>query len=545
MTAELMPRSKAEHEDRRSRGVSTLVVLACVAGAFLFYSTLLFGGSLHAFDWQSHHFNYFDWVRIALREFGTIPLFMSDAWVTKNFLANAESPSLGPLVWLLLWVPTDVYLKLLIVLFTAAGLGGMLALLKDVGVNDPLAAPVAIAFAFGGFFVSHLSVGHPWAMGGLLLPGLLCLYRRAALGSFGALWLAAAVNALTILGGQHQPFIWQNLVILLFALAWALRVRSLFPLTRWALVVACTAGIGAVKLLPMLVEFADYDPTARVQGLPLGLAFSTLVTRGQHPGFLADGVRFDHGSGWWEYAFYIGPVACLYLVAGIAAARRCTGLLCIGCFFWLLAVEWPASFSWLDIWPWFEGLPIWRTQRGPSRFMVLALFSFAVVAALGMQRLWDLWGERRPHWATPAVWVLALLVAGDLFVESLPWQRAALGAPLQSQDHRPKPTRLTGTHGAVAELTEFEPNRLVYRAIAPRESRVKFPFRLKEGSREWRVDGLPAVSDQGKLAVDLPAGDREVVMIYRPEYFEVGAGTSVATLVVLGIATAWRSRSRS
>ena len=59
--------------------------------AVIFYATLLFGGSLHGYDWGSHHYNYFDWVRISLTDFHTLPLFMNDAWVTKNFLANAEN----------------------------------------------------------------------------------------------------------------------------------------------------------------------------------------------------------------------------------------------------------------------------------------------------------------------------------------------------------------------------------------------------------------------------------------------------------------------
>ena len=95
----------------------------------------------------------------------------------------------------------------------------------------------------------------------------------------------------------------------------------------------------------------------------------------------------------------------------------------------------------------------------------------------------------------------------------------------------------------MAELVEFAPNRLVYRVNAERESRVRFPFRLGEGTREWRVAGLPAVADRGKLAVELPPGKRDVVMVYRPALFHVGAGTSAATLALLGISAAWRKRS--
>ncbi|MGE4605603.1 MAG: hypothetical protein AAEJ52_02555, partial [Myxococcota bacterium] len=392
-------------------------VAACVLGSIIasigFYWILLFDGSLHGYDWGSHHFNYFDWVRVSLRDYGTLPLFMNDAWITKNFLANAEGPSFSPLIWLLLWMPTDLYLKLLIVLFTAAGIVGMLALLRDVGVELLVAVPAAMMFAFGGFFVSHLSIGHPWAMGGLVLPGLLCLYRRAALGSSRALWMAAALNASTILGGQHQPFIWQNILISLFALSWAIEVRSGFPLSRWGLFVLASVGLAAVKLLPMLAEFADYDTTMRMRGIPVAALIPTLLAPAQHPDFITTGVEFDHGSGWWEYAFYTGPFAVSFILIGVLAARRSWGLLLIGCFFLLLSVELPRSLHAFGLWQWLEGLPVWRTQRGPSRFLFLTLFCFLTVAAIGVQRMKDTWAGGR-RWVAPLLIAVSLCIEGDL-----------------------------------------------------------------------------------------------------------------------------------
>jgi hypothetical protein len=512
-----------------------LVVGLAIVAAALFYSTLLFDGSLHGYDWESHHYHYFDWVRISLTQFHTLPLFMNHAWITKNFLANAESPSLGPLVPLLLVLPTDIYLKLLVVAFTAAGLTGMFLLLRDLRVGREVAGLAAIVFAFNGFFVSHLAVGHHWAMGAQLLPGLLCLYRRAALGSGRALWLAAALNACTILGGQHQPFIWQNLLISLFALAWSLRVRALFPLGKLALLVLATAALGAVKLLPMLAEFADYAPTARVQGLPLRLVLATLIAGGQHPELAVPGVAYEHGSGWWEFAFYVGPVAFGCMVAGLICARRCWPMLAIGAFFFLLGVEWPAQLRWLDAWQWLEEFPVWRTQRGPSRFLFLVLFSCTVVSAIGLQRLWERDLARWPRALPALALALSALVAGDLYLESLPWQRAAVGEPLSSWDHRPRPLVVLRSEVATAELREFEPNRLVYRVRCARDQRIVFPFRYGKGAPEWRIDGLPAISQRGKLAVDVPSGERDIAMTYRPRYFHAGVTTSALALVGLAV----------
>ena len=54
-----------------------------------------------------------------------------------------------------------------------------------------------------------------------------------------------------------------------------------------------------------------------------------------------------------------------------------------------------------------------------------------------------------------------------------------------------------------------------------------------------------ATTDRGKLAVDLPAGERDIVMIYRPEYFYTGAALSAGTLMVLGGSVARRKFARS
>jgi hypothetical protein len=506
--------------------VRTVLLVASLsfAAAFLFHSILLFGGDLRGIDWASHHYHYFDWARVSLVEHHTLPLYMADAWVTPNFLGNAESPSLGPLAGLLLLLPTGAYIKLLIVLFTAVGLAGTFFLLRDLAVEPPIAVPIALVFALNGFFVSHLAAGHHWVMGALLLPLFVLWAQRALLGSDLCLGLAAALNAFTIMGGQHQPFIWQNLLFSLLVLLWALQRRAVFPLARWALLLLLSFGLGAVKLLPMLAEFADYAPTARIQGLPPGLLLWTLAKGGQHAGTVVPGVDYAHGAGWWEYAFYVGPLA-------LAA-------------FLFVALDWRAGPPWLDPWPLLRELPVWTTQRAPSRLLFAALFAFTVAAAVGLQLLWSRHGApgRRP--AVLVGVAATLLVGADLFIQSMPWQRGAVGEALASRDHRPRPLVVTTAAGARAELVDFAPNRLVYRVAAPAPARIVFPLRKGERGQQWRIADLPVRSERGKLAVDVPAGSRDIVMVYRPPLFCAGVATSATTLVLLGVVAGGRLRAR-
>jgi hypothetical protein len=511
---------------------------AALALAALFWSPLLLGGSLHGFDWGSHHFHYFDWVRISLREYAAVPLYMADAWVTPNFAANAEAPTLGPLAWLLLVLPTGAYVKLLVVVFTALGLLGGYVLLREQGVSRPAASFAAVCFAWGGFFAAHVSVGHHWAMGAHLLPGLVWLYRRAALGSGAALAGAALANAAVILGGQHQPFIWQNLFLGGFAALWALRARALFPLVTLCILWVAAAGLGAVKLAPLLLEFADYDPSARIPGLPAGSLLASLVGPGQGPETTSSRLVFAHGAGWWEYAFYLGLPALLLALAGCAAARSSWLLLVLAAAFAALALE-P-----LPLWQRLEGLPVLRSQRAPSRFLVLALFALVWAAAPGLERLRARAASRRPAATAWLAWALVVLVGADLWLAARPWQQAALGPPLASRDHRPQPLALA-SGAARARLLQFAPNRLVYRVEADAPARVVLPLRFGRRFAEWEAGPFRPQAAGEWLALEVPAGEHEVALAYRPPGFVPGLALSALSLLCLPALVRWRGLRRA
>ena len=533
MSFELAPRTRDAPPAPLPGPLVAAAAAASLAAAGLFWLPLCLGGALHAGDWSSHHFHYFDWVRTSLVGFGTLPLYMADAWVTPNFLANAESPSLGPLVWLLALLPTDAYIKLLIVVHTAVGLLGAFLLVHDLGGERLPAALVATSFAFGGFFVSHLAMGHPWAMGGMWLPLLLLLYRRAALGSDAALVGAAVVDAAALLSGQHQPFIWQNLLLAAFAALWALRARSLVPLARAALVALLAAGLCAVKLLPMLAEFKDYAPTARIMGLPPSLLLTSLAARAQDPGLAPAEIRYAHGAGWWEYAFYTGVPALACIAAGLVAARRVWPLVVPGLAFLALSLQWRAGSGASGPWSLLQDLPVWRTQRSPSRFLFLALFCLAVAAGPGLARLWRAANARFGAAANAAGLLLLAAVAGDLFSASLAWQRAAVGDPIASVDHRPRPLVVRLPAEAEARLSRFEPNQLAYEVSALRPALVVLPLRFGPRAVEWEAHPFAPVAHEGKLAIEVPAGRHEVALRYRPPWLREGLAVSAATGALL------------
>jgi hypothetical protein len=278
----------------------------------------------------------------------------------------------------------------------------------------------------------------------------------------------------------------------------------------------------------MLAEFAEYAPTKRIPGLPLGLLFTTLTARGQQPDFAPAGLAFTYGAGWWEYAFFVGPLALLCLVVGLAAARSGWSLLLLGAFFAWLAIAPPL----LDPWLLLREVPIWRTQRAPSRFLEVALFAFSVVAALGLARLFERAARRSRRLALCVTLGVTLLVGIDLHVESRAWQRAALGPPIAERDHRPQPIAFGSPAGTRVELSEFYPNRLVYRVRSPEAAQIAFPVRWGKTRAEWEVEGGPASNLLGRLAVAVPPGDSRITLTYRPAFLPAGLVFFTATVIV-------------
>ncbi|NNL64803.1 MAG: hypothetical protein HKP30_01040 [Myxococcales bacterium] len=512
-----------------------LLVVGALALAVLFQAGLLFGGWLNHFDWYIH-WHYYDWVRIGLQEHGQLPRFMLDAWHTPNFVANAQSPVLGPLVGLLAFLPTEVYVKGLVALLTAVGAAGAFALARDLGARPALAACATVLWTCGGYFAAHVAIGHHWSLGSYWLPWLFLALRHAAAGSRRAFLAAAAIEAVTLLEGQHHPFLWQNGLLGLWALFESIRVRGIAPLAALASAALAGALLAGVRLVPVLFEFADYAPEARIGGLPPSALLFSLLSRSQGPATAADfGVLYDHGSGWWEYTFYLGLPGLAFVAVGVwFAGRRFVPLLLAGAVAAFLSFDTtPFGF---DLWAWLQHVPVASSQRCPSRLFLLTLFVAIFSATVGWERLL----ARR---ALPARMIaiaftaLAVGMAADLVSASRGWQAAAVGPePQPSRPHRLRPPELAAPATGTVEELEISPNRLRYRVASDRPGFLVFGLRLAgEEQDAWFAEGLPRVATpEGALAVRVPAGSSEVVMRYRTPGLGAGIALSLASLLALG-----------
>jgi hypothetical protein len=518
--------------------------LASGALVALFFHPILARNPLAGFDWVMSA-SYYDWARTSFIEYGSLPLYMAGAAHSFNLIANPQSPVLGPLIWLLVFLPTGTYLKILLIGYATLGLTGMFALLREHGVSPEIAAFAGVVFTFNGFFVAHFAVGHPFALGAYLLPGLLLLFERAHRGSGGALWGAAAANVLVLLEGANHPFIWQNVLLLLLAAAWCLESRSLRPAWTWLRFLGLSLGLGAFKLLPMLAEFHSYAPAERNLGFPPAAALWSLVHQGQNAVTSYPGLAFQLGTGWWEYAFYLGVLPFVFVVAGLTAARRCWPLLLAGAFFLAISLDVRLGGMSLSAWTLIDDLPIWRTQRVPSRFLLVAVFAFLVAAASGIQRLLDQVRERRVLSAAlrGAVALTAILVFVDLRSQSEAWQQdSSQGQPV-SLDYRPPILLVPAAPGSRVRFSRFTPNRFAVEVRSAQTAHLVLAGERWIRKDNWRIEGGTMESVGERVGVRVAPGEHEVLFRYLPRFFPLGLTLSGLTLVA-GLLQAFGLRVR-
>lgn len=516
-----------------SRGFAWFAAtLASGAVVALFFHPLLARNPLAGFDWFMSG-TYYDWARTAFTEYGAFPLYMAGAPHSFNLIANPQSPVLSPLIGLLFFLPIGTYLKVLLVTYATLGLIGMVALLREHGAAPEIAALAGVVFAFNGFFVAHFAVGHPFVLGAYLLPALLLLFERARRGSAAALWGAAGVNILVLLEGANHPFLWQNVLLPLLATAWCLESRSLLPAWTWLRFLGLSLGLGAFKLLPLLAEFHAYAPVERSLGFPPAAALWSLTAHGQNVATSHPGIAFQVGTGWWEYAFYVGVLPCVFFAAALAAARRRWPLLLAGAFFLVISLDLRAGSMGLDPWTLIDDLPGWRTQRVPSRFLLVAIFAFLVAAAIGVQRMLDSVRERRLVHAAlrGAVALIAILVFVDLRSQSEPWQEDSSESQQVPLDHRPPIMLIPAAPASTARFSRFTPNRFAVAVRSPVTAHLVLAGERWIRRHNWRIAGGTMAPVGGRVAVRVGPGEHEVSFRYMPRFFGLGITVSALTLL--------------
>ncbi len=409
--------------DARPRGSRLHAVAAAavvLAGLLAIYGRLIFEGLvLSGYDVQTYFYPYWAYTAASLGD-GRLPLWNPHVFMGVPFLANPQAAVLYPLNWpLFLLDPARAIPAALMLHVALAGMGTLALVRVGLRLGWPAAATGAAAFAFSGFFAGQME--HINQISAAAWIPLLVLALELGIAGCKRWWLATPVIvALMILAGHPQT----AYMGLTFGLAWALvagarRIASgslrqraqgaLAGLVVWLGGVLGGAGLAAAQILPSLALSRE---GIRAGGLTFQEAISFSLPTGEAlPGLLP---TFLHLPSSTEFVAYVGIVGVTLAVLGVVHRWRepRVAFLVLAALVAILLALGPAT-------PLFSlahtAVPGMGLFRVPARWLLIAVFALALLAAYGIDTLATASRQpRKQRFQWLGAWLVVLAGLGGL-----------------------------------------------------------------------------------------------------------------------------------
>jgi hypothetical protein len=360
-----------------------LVILLFAAGAFHWILFLHYGDlGFKAHDWGKE-FIYYSLIKQSLGS-GQVPYHISLAFHgTPRFLALPET-NLSPQVLMLAFMGVGRFVLANTLILYSVGFLGCLLLRKRYGLSIVPFAVFFLVFNFNGHITAHLGVGHSMWAGYFFLP-LFFLFllelieeRPKRTTPFKLAFIMFAI----LLQGAFHIFVWcMTFVILVLIFNWRLLKPVLLSIVSAVLLSAFRLVPAMFALLGKKEKFIWSYPTIRD-------LFDALITiRQQTP----DRLMPWGTAGWWEYDVYIGIIALaaiVYLGIYLRFSKRQDledvrfGALDMPIFIMALF-----SLSYFHAFLTRIPLPLLRSERVATRFIIIPILLLLLFAAIRLERL--------------------------------------------------------------------------------------------------------------------------------------------------------------
>lgn len=509
-------------------------------------------------------------------------------------VANPQDSTFAPEFLLKLVYGVGPGRHLAYLLFFVLGMEGTYRLSRRLGASGLGAMLAGAVFATSGFFLDVLKLGWlnffsfelvPWVAWAFLC-GLSSMWHRV----LGGLFIAWMVVSGGLYSGPYTVLMLGALLVLTtgeIALGERRDDRPPWwsPMAAFATIGVVAALVCAVKLLPMMkIVFGFPRLWEGTEAQPLANILARLTTPAGHDG----------------QPGFVGSMLLVLALVGAAFDRNGARALAMSTFFFLLALGDFADYAPNML---LHKLPVMGQLRFPHRFVVMVALWACVGAAIGIGRIEDLvpaigralrdlvvlqpLGGPSPL-ARLAFGAVGALLAGkiawtvyegfrdeskldNVFVMDSPirreapfkqsrgnrwdaqvWAPASLGT-LQCFEETafPMSAKLAGNapaeeypldpDAATVQRVSWTPNVITLHVVAKANTTVVVN---QNWNAAWRSNIGSVRAADGLLAVDVPAGDHQVVLKYRDRSLQAGLVVSVLSLLGLAFFAVREARVR-
>ncbi len=354
---------------------------------------------------------------------GKIPYVMTfGEHYSNRFLGLPETP-LSPQFLLLPFLSDTAFNWLNMALLYSVSFVGLVLLARRFRLSNIPFAFLCLLFSFNGYIVSRVAVGQAMWYGYFFLPYFLLLVLNMVKGPWPkrSQLALALVLVLMELQGSFHLYVWCVMYLILIAVS---NPRLLKPI---AYTIVAASAVCAFRFVPAALTF--WGAKFRfISGFPtLGVFLQSMTSLRDYSAYQQVGWHgVACGLGWWEFDHYISLVGfaiLLYFCGWLRVVRRpkisyleFRELDVANLLMTLLSFEYLYGLiSYLPI-------PLIGSQRISSRFFIVPLTMFAILAAIRMESFLARKGTSRT--TKNLLLFLVVLLGWSLFLHTTIWRVA-------------------------------------------------------------------------------------------------------------------------
>ncbi len=510
--------------------------------------------------------------RITILKYLQFPLWNPYASGGRPLLADPQAGFISPTFLTTLIFGCVMGLKIKAFIMILVGLIGVYLLSKYYKLSPIAGIISASIFGLSSYISLHVAEGHVVFLPFLLFP-LIFLFYLKSIDNWRYLFLSSALIALIIFdGGIAIPLLITILFLSVYALFYSFQKKSLTPLVLLICTFLVAFGISAIQSIPTMDYLAEHPRTTSLgEKTPLyGLYYVFLYPNQQLWQNLFPGQAWN----WHENGAYTGVLPIiLFLLGLILFFTRQYPLIITGLFIFAISL---GDLNPYMPWVYLHKLPFFNSVHVPMRFIILFVFSLALIAGFAFDYVWR---KVKEHPTRFFLLLIGLLCIIDLLVvNSKPFTQPFVNTPPKidwnnefqqiwdsntgrSGAYSSMYYNLLANHGTLnaynpiyhqaspksindeaykgevyledggnAYYKYWSPNKLIVGVNSTNTTRVIINQNYDKG---WHVKGGKAENFNGLLSAQVPGGVSEITLYYLPTSFVIGAVISL--LMVVGI----------